>query len=360
MADDILKDIQDSIAELNEPEVEATQALEVEAPEVEATQAPEVETGRERDANGRFTAKSDTQTEETATDETQTQTAAPSAPPPGWSVKSKTDWANLPQHIRDDIVKREQEVNNGFAQLRDYRDLRPYAEQARRSGTTLSRALEQYTRIEGILNSNFEAGLAVLCQNQGMTEAQAGQLFAKLAQKYGAQAPAAAGQEADPIRDVLSPFLTPLQQELTNLRQQINLREQAHQRASEESLVTAIDAFSRDPANLYFNDLAETISRLFESGMVEITGNHSQDLRAAYNMAMWHHPEVRQTLIDQQINGRQAKSVEAVNKAKQASKSVGSGRAPATVITDERPGGKSGADDILADVRAAYAGARSA
>ena len=46
-------------------------------------------------------------------------------PPSSWSVKAKASWDQIPQEIRDEIVKREAEVSQGFAALRDFKDLKP-------------------------------------------------------------------------------------------------------------------------------------------------------------------------------------------------------------------------------------------
>lgn len=391
LEDDIFADIQASIAELNnEPAATTTttggndrQDTTASAPggnDRQSAPTTTTTTGtRTRDESGRFAPadRNDRQaatTTATGSDDRQAATAtgsddrqdttattgaeasAPSAPPPGWSVKSKAEWEKLPQHIRDDVAKRELEVNNGFAVLREYKDLKPYADMAKNANTTLSKALENYVGIDNLLKSNPEAGFTRICHNLGMSQAQAGQFFAGLAQRFGGVAPAQNGQ-TDPLADVLNPFLQPLQRELTNLREQLSLREQANQTASQRALERAIETFSTDPANRYFPELAETISRLFETGLVQQTGDHLRDLRTAYDTAANMVPEVREALFNQRLEEQRNSEQAVIERAKAASRSVGGIRTPGVVASPQ--GVPSGKDDIFADVRAAYQGVMS-
>lgn len=122
--------------------------------------------GRVRDEKGRFVAKDDRLTENAQTpsdpaklasaqvqpdnlatqpqdaQQPQQDQAVEGKPPPGWSVKSKAEWDSLPPHIRADVIKREQEVNNGFAKLGEYKAIDRYMDMAKRSGTTLDVALK--------------------------------------------------------------------------------------------------------------------------------------------------------------------------------------------------------------------------
>src|SRR5262245_51974760 len=150
IVDDVAEDVAAAIVSVNES------AAPEPAPEVK-TEAP-VETKGEpartdgRDELGRFAKKADEKTEpvkevvqdirqgnqSTAQQPDKTQPApteqpaqARTAPPPGWSIKSKSHWDKLPQEVRDDIAKREVEVSNGF---KEYQGLRPFSERARASG----------------------------------------------------------------------------------------------------------------------------------------------------------------------------------------------------------------------------------
>jgi hypothetical protein len=326
-----------------------------------------------RDADGKEkpeTAKDDKPGTETAGDDTadtegeDNPQAAKTAggPPPSWTVKSKAAWDQLPDAVKADIAKRETEVAQGLSALRDYKDLKPYAEMAAKHNTTISAALKHYTGLENVLRKDLGAGLAQIVQNYGMNQQQAAQFFGTLAQRFGGgqtsvqPTPSGQPQPADPLQNLLKPFLDPLQNEVKTLREKLSSREVADRNASEQSLTKAISSFSVRPENRYFADLEETITRLFETGMVPLTGNHEGDLRTAYDTAAQMVPEVREALIDQrlreQVEAERKKEQEAANRARNASRSITGSRVPGTVV---RPAVEAnGHDDIEADVRAAY------
>lgn len=317
---------------------------------------------RSRDEQGRFTSSPEGEKGEPQED-SQSQpelesppleaTPTPGAPPPSWSVKSKATWEQLPEHVRADILKRESEVNNGFAVLRDYRDLKPYAEMAKQHGTTIKEALDNYVGIENLLRRDMGAGLRQICQNFGLDQQQTASLFSQLA---GGAQPAAnqtAVQGDDQLAALLQPFLTPLTQELATLRQQVSERETAHRTAEERTLMQAIDAFAANPANRYYPELQDTMVRMFETGFIPLTGNHTADLKAAYDAAANLVPEVREALIEQRIQtSRQTGQVE---KAKAASKSMSGTIVPSPVVKSPRDDTRlpNLHDDVEADVRAA-------
>lgn len=284
------------------------------------------------------------------------------APPTSWTVKSKADWDRLPEHVRADIAKREAEVSQGFSTLKGYQELKPYAELAAKHGTTISAALKNYTGIETMLRNDLGQGVAQILENFGLTQAQAAQFFTTMAQKYGGgqaggQRSANGLQPNDPLSAILNPFIDPLKQEVTSLRQKLSSREEADRNASQQSLAKAIETFSGRPENRYFSDLEETITRLFESGMVKLSGNHEGDLQTAYDLAAQMNPDVREALIDRRLreqkDAERRKEQEAASKAKQASRSLTGSRVPGTVAnTGARA--SNGHDDVEADVRAAY------
>lgn len=356
--DDIFSDVQAALQEVSDAgEGKTEPAPAPVVPSDDAAQAPD----RLRDEQGRFTSSPTGDKAEPQGDQSNPELVsppseappAPGAPPPSWSVKSKAAWEQLPDHIRADILKRESEVNNGFAVLRDYRDLKPYAEMAKQHGTTIKDALDNYVGIENLLRRDMGAGLRQICQNFGLDQQQTASLFSQLA---GGAQPAAnqnAAQGDDPLAAILQPFLTPLTQELATLRQQVSEREKAHQTAAEHTLMQSIEAFAANPANRFYPELQDTMIRMFETGFVPLTGNHAADLKAAYDAAANLVPEVREALIEQRIQAsRQTGQVE---KAKAASRSMSGAIVPSPVVKTPREETRlpNLQDDVEADVRAA-------
>ncbi len=291
------------------------------------------------------------------------------AAPPSFSVKTKAEWDKIPEHVRADILKRETEMGQGLAALRDYKDLKPYAEMAQRHNTTIPKALDHFVRMESMIRQNPAAGMAQIAVNMGMNQQQAAKMFADIATKLGGGQPAPSGRPAaaaDPLTEALSPVLNqllgPLMQQVEALKGQVSTREQADRNAQEQSLLSDIERFASDPKNTYYENLAETMTQLMGSGMVPKSGNNATDLRTAYDMAARMHPEVSEALIEQRLSAKaeaQRKAEQdAVAKAKGASRSLTGSRMPGstTKVAEEQPGhdGASYEADLQADVLRAF------
>lgn len=379
-------------------EVEAKAPEEV-APDTKGAasdvHSPHANDGRERDAQGRFIAKpidaarnaQETAGKLPASDGQQTpadpdpaagkpadqqQAAAPSVanPPTSWTVEAKAQWDALPALIKDAIHKRETEMGAGLAALRDYKDLKPFAEMAAAGGTNLAAALHNYTTIERTLNANPAQGLMEVCKNLGMSKQQAAGVFAQLAQHLGATVSAhqnggRQGQsdqnDDDPLMEVLQPLidrrLTPLQQQNELLARQLHEITSANQTAVATSIEQTLAVMVAEPEFRYLPDLEGAICELFQSGMVKQTGNHRADIARAYRMAAAGDDRIapllsnaRATETDQQRMQREA---DAAAKAAKASRSItGSaidGAAPVNGKGKRREG-MSYDEDLRADV----------
>lgn len=306
----------------------------------------------------------------------ETPAKAPEAPaggpPSSWGIKSKAAWQALPEDVRNDIIKREGEVAQGLSALRDFKDLKPWAEKASAAGTTISKALESYVGLENLLKQDPKQGLVQIARNLGMQPAQIGQLFAELAQKHGAAATGSSvpggtgggaahplpGQSEDPLIAALAPVLKPLQDKLGTLETHFTRQQEAVRTQQQQGLRSAIETFRADPANIYFDNLEDSIANLFEKGMITRTGDHMADLKSAYDLAANMNPEIREALIEQRLREqgdvqRKAEQ-ERVAKAKSASRSLTGSRMPGSTVVTPREEGMSASDDIEADVRRAY------
>lgn len=294
------------------------------------------------------------------------ETAHKGGPPPSWSVKSKAAWDQLPAEVKADITKREQEVAQGLATLRDYKDLKPYAEMARQHGTTIKAALDNYVGIENVLRQNLPAGLQQIAQNFGLTQEQAGHLFLDMGQRLlggkvpqnGAQQKQKAGipglEPDDPLHEILNPVVTPLLEKISALESKLTSREQADRNAQMQSLDSQLVALSSRPEFRFANELMPHMVKLFEAGLVQRTGNFEADFKTAYDMAARLHPEVSEALIEQRLREKREaerkREQEAAEKARNASRSLSGSPTPGMTITEPTP---EGLDDVEADVRRA-------
>lgn len=300
-------------------------------------------------------------------------------PPVGFSPHSKAQWENFRRAfptIAADIARREGETNAGLAALRDFKDLKPYAEMAQRSNTTLSAALQRYTSMETLTKRSPAHGLVSICASLGLPKLEALESLQRAAQLIGgdiqipsahqpAGDPANGGarvdQKTDPLLLALTPVLKPILDELGNLRQYVANASTANQTALESTLDSAIVSFASDPKNVFFNDVEDVITNLFASKMVPLTGNHAADLRIAYDLACRMHPEVSEALINQRIGTTGADKAkrdrDIAERARRAGRSLAGSSSP-DIVRDAPPrlnGGAKPTDaDRRSDVESAY------
>jgi hypothetical protein len=284
---------------------------------------------------------------------TQAPVTAPAAgaPPHGWSVKSKADWDKLPEHIRADVVKREQEVNAGFAEYGGMKELRPYVEMARSQGTTLKDALDRYTGIERSLRQQPLQAILHIAGNAGISPQ-------RLAMEL---APYAGLQQSDPAQqqpglqppELLQHYLNPVLQEVSGLKSLFQAQQEAERTRQMSAVNTVLERFAADPAHRYFHNVEAQMTQLFESGVVPRTGDYAADVQKAYDTACRMDMEISEALYNQRIaetdEARKKAEKEAAEKAKLASRSLTGSPSTGPVKADDK-----GGDSIEDDVRRAY------
>jgi hypothetical protein len=359
--------------------------------------------GQDRDEHGRFKAKEADKAESKAEAEkepaaaaaeqtppaegeakSKAEAAAPAgAPPTSWSAPAKAAWDGLPAEVKDAIAKREGEMAAGSAQYRDYADLKPYADMAQRSGTTLAKAMEAYTGIEFLLQQDPARGFAQIAQNIRLSQADAAKIFAHLAQQMGhqfgtatpqpgggtTQAGQGAGNGVDPqlatvFEPLLKQHLAPYVEKITGLETTLKQQQDANQTASLQRAQSVTAAFAADPQNRYYANLENDIAALLGHGLVvngvmvrvQKTGDFARDLKAAYDQACKLNPEVSGLLVKQQREKdeaeRRAREKEAAEKAKAASRSVTGSRLPGTTVQEAQKGDAKG--DLEAQLMAKF------
>ncbi len=285
------------------------------------------------------------------------QQAAPSGnPPPGWSVKSKATWDALPEHIRADIIKREQEVSSGFAQYSGMKELLPYVERARSRGQTLKQALDRYTEIEGVLERQPLAGLLNIASNIGFTPQRLAMELAPYLGQSNGQGAYVQDQQSyqQPAFDpaLLQQYVNPLSQEVNQLKSFVQQFQQAESARYGSAFNAAQSRFMSEPDSRYFENVRQQMAQLFEAGILQESGDHYADLKAAYEMACNMNPEIRELRINERIakteEQRRKTEQEATEKARHASRSItGSPAAGAKIDPDDKD------DSVEADVRRA-------
>lgn len=374
--DDLYADARAAFDTVSKPETEtvvtevAERPAEVEAPVVE----PKADhpTDEKRYADGTFKPiKGEEKPAEKSTEPAPKPEEAPAAaqptsevqavattqgnPPPGWSVKSKAEWDRLPEHIRADIIKRETEVNTGFAQYSGMKELLPYAQRAQSQGQSLKQVLDSFLGMEDLLRQSPEQGFMTIANRLGIPMQRLAQAFAQYAPSTGQYAQPGYQQPTDylPIdHSLLQQHINPLSQEVNQLKSFVQQIQQAETTRYTTAFNAAQTRFMSEPESRYYENVKPLMVQLFQSGIVPETGDHYADLKAAYEKACNLTPEIHDLRINERIakaeEQRRKTEQEAAEKARLASRSItGSPAAGAKTGPDDND------DSIEADVRRA-------
>jgi hypothetical protein len=344
-ADELRRDIESAIegqGKGREPAPERSPdapAGETTAQSVDQEPAAEDISGRQRDDKGRFVAKIEPGEPEAAAEpaekpqDAKAESAALDAPktdvrpPSGFSVATKAIWDTLPQSVRDDIAKREQEVDAGFKR---YAGLGKHAEEAERNGTTLQNAVNDYVAVETALRQNFVGGIEFICQRMGVDPRQVVQaMVIKYAPALAASGEArGAAAPADDRQQMIQEANQRAQAELARINPDVMAQQVARQVADvlrnetqQRELNSQIAAFGADPNNKFFANLRQDMSKIVQAGKAET-------LQEAYDAACWLNPQIRAILINEANGGRNKEAAAAASKSRAAAKAVGGAPTP--------------------------------
>lgn len=272
---------------------------------------------RARDEAGKF-AKTDkkpavgeskaAQPETAAGTQLQAKSASPPAssppPPQHWKGSAKINWQRLPPEVQKSISDDYAESGKASSELTSLR-----------SAIGDSRAQELTAQFGSIEN-----GLKSILAGSDMATKRPREFIAWLAQRAGINlaefAGGSPGQTQQPQSGAgVTPDIHPqFAQELTQLRNQVQGFLQQQQTAQTDQLQSQIQAFASDAAHPYFNDVRSEMGALMNAG-------RAKTMQEAYDMAVWAHPEVRKSLLDDQ---RKRDAEEAQVKAEAARRAAGS------------------------------------
>ncbi len=213
-------------------------------------------------------------------------------PPKGWSADAKAKWAVLDPSIQAEVMKREQDMDNGGRQWSEQRKsydemLTPVRSLAERSGVNEREAI---TRL-------VEASEWLERDPAGFIEAYA--------QHYGINLGNNPTQQTQGRPD---PVLSQVTQELSQIKQTLSKREEAE-------VQSQIQSFASAPGHEHFEKVRLDMGKL-------ITADPSLSMDDAYERAIWANKDIRTELIKQQQASAQKQTDAAqVAKAKNAAAS---------------------------------------
>lgn len=246
---------------------------EAETPQDDAEKASD---GRERGPDGKFLAKAP-ETVQNTIDQPSEAVADPAAKlairaPASWSPAAKASFERLPPEVQQAVAKREQEIDHG---------LRRKSEEVKRY-EPLEQLIAPRRALWAAQGMDEASAIKTLLAAQDLLERDPKQGLEFLARSYGVNLNTAQPQgqpyQAQPARDS-HPEIAALKQQLQVLQSQV-------QTAQTAPIVSQIDAFQNDPANLYFENVRDDMAVLLHNGK-------ASDLKEAYEMACWMRPDIR-------------------------------------------------------------------
>lgn len=325
-------------AEAEQPEPEAPEAVEASPPIGLKDQEPKAPIGeRPRDEKGRFVAEAEeatvTVTDEPAVDVTEPEPepkreAKPAKEPPKtWKPAAKEKWSNLDPEVQAEIERRENDIFKGIESYKERAQafdqfaqaIAPYQKTIQQQGLQPAQAVQKLFQADHVLRT--------------APPHQKRQYFNQLAQYYGVELDA---EEAG------DPAVTQLQDEIYALKQQLGTYQQESQQASFAPYINEVERFKADPAHEHFETLRPVMAALIESGV-------AGDLQAAYDQALYAHPELRTSKIAEQQDKAREEERKRIEAAKRAAVQVkgAPSPAPAKVNAGDRRAVIAGAFDNL-------------
>ncbi|MDC7745022.1 hypothetical protein [Rhizobium binxianense] len=239
----------------------------------------------------------------TAAPAAEQQSIATHRVPPGWSAEAKAHFGALPAEVQAAISKREQEVDNGFRVLQDYKGLEEFTPIVRQAGIThadvMRKAIDwerslQQDPINTVIHVAKLAGVNL----QALVAGQQDQILQRRPQQA-------------------QPQPTP---------QPVNVEATVEQVLRKRDTQTQVEAFLSDPANLHAEAVLEDMVALINTG-------RASSLKDAYDAACWMRPDIRQQLISQaapanQVQDQTSQRAAAADQARRASRSISGSSAP--------------------------------
>lgn len=223
--------------------------------------------------------------------------------PPGWSAEAKAHFGALPPEVQAAISKREQEVDNGFRVLQDYKGLEEFTPLVRQAGTTHADVMRRAIDWERSLQQDPVNTVLHVANMAGVN------LRALVA-----------GQQDQVLQR------RPQQGQPQSSPQPVNVEATVEQVLRKRDTETQVNAFISDPANVHAEAVLDDMVALISAG-------RASSLKDAYDAACWMRPDIRQQLISQAapantVQDQTSQRAAAADQARRASRSISGSSAP--------------------------------
>lgn len=231
--------------------------------------------------------------------------AAPASAPRTWRAEAAAEFTNLPEVVRNEILKREEDIFQGIEQYKTDAAF----------GNSIKTVLDPYMPVLQQYGIRPEAQVADMMQAHytlafGSAEQKAA-LIQQVAKDYGIDLGNLGA--AAPYTD---PQVESLQKQIKDLESKLTGMSTAQTEAKRAEITAHVQKFAADPKNIYFEELGNDIAHLLRTGA-------EKTVEAAYEKAMWMNPAVRaKELSRQQTEKAEAERKAAAEKAEAARKAA--------------------------------------
>lgn len=219
----------------------------------------------------------------------------------------KAKWNELPEDVRAEWSKRENDIHQMMTrhdgELRLGREMKevvsPYMAIIQSEGGTPAGAVKDLLNTAYVLRTG--------------SPQQKAQLLRQVAEQYDVDM----GYVSQP-QEQIHPIIAQMQQELQMLRQQANpevIEKRLQEKMEYATIQSEVSAFAANPANKHFEQVKPMMAPLLASGQ-------AKDIQEAYDMACYANPAIRSTLLAEQNAALEAKRKAELKAKKQASASV--------------------------------------
>jgi hypothetical protein len=231
--------------------------------------------------------------------------------PKTWTKEEIAHWATVPEGAKAAILRREQDMFRGLEQYKEKADLgskydavvEPFRAQL---------VAEQVDPVQ--LFQSFSGNHYLLSRG---TPEQKLEVAANLVRSYGLDIDAIKARLGD-APPALAPEVLELRERLAKIEGTEQQRQQALMEEKKAEFSRQVEAFSSDPKNTYFNEVASDIAHFLKTGA-------ATSLQAAYDLAVKNNPATWQKELDRITAERmtdaarvEEERVAAANKAKGA------------------------------------------
>lgn len=285
--------IKRAAADLEKVEPKAKEPVENTDPKPEETKAPAEETDTKSEPT------EEQKAEKVRAEAEQRQKRTPIEPPSKFVPRAKQLWVNVPHEVRSEVARvmseAEQETAAARESVAEFESVRPFAEMAKQSGTTLDQALGRYVQMEQTLRSDPASGFRGLLQNMGMNPTQA---IGHILSAFGV-APERLAQHIQQDPNAYTALAPRPQQQVAPQRQEdpkvAELEQRVAQMQNEHIVMSVVKPFAEE--NPRYFELQQPIAVILQSGIIEkLYGNLplAERLAAAYDMADRNSPSARE------------------------------------------------------------------